>query len=97
MAEQRVVASIPAAPGSEDVIRAALSTLADASRAHQGCLAYDLFESAAVPGTFVTVETWDSAEHLDAHLQTDDVAAAFGAADGHLAGEVVVHPLNPVS
>jgi quinol monooxygenase YgiN len=97
MADLRAVASIPAAPGSEDVIRAALSTLADASRGHQGCVSYELYESGAVPGTFLTVETWDSQDNLDAHLRSDDVAAAFGAAEGHLGGEVVVHPLTPVS
>lgn len=97
MADLRVVALIPAKPGSEDVIRAALGTLADASRGHAGCTGYDLLESSAAPGTFVTLETWRSQEDLDAHLQTADVAAAFGAAADHLAGDVVVHPLQPVA
>ncbi|MEO5709912.1 MAG: putative quinol monooxygenase [Nocardioidaceae bacterium] len=95
MADLRVVAVIPAKPGSEDTVRAALNTLADASRGHQGCLSYDLFESAASPGTFVTIESWTGQEDLDAHMGTDDVAAAFGAAADHLAGEVAIHPLVP--
>ncbi len=97
MADLRVVALIPAQPGSEDVIRAALRTLAETSRGHDGCTGYELFESAAVPGQFVTIETWRSQDDLDAHMQTEDVAAAFAAADGHLGGEVAVHPLRPVS
>jgi quinol monooxygenase YgiN len=97
MTELHAVATIPAKPGSEDVIRSALTTLVEATRAEDGCLAYDLFESASAPGTFVTIERWTDAVALGAHLATDHVAAAFAAADGHLAGEVAVHPLAPVS
>lgn len=50
MPDLRVVATIPALPGSEDVIRAALTTLASATRAHDGCLGYELFEFAAADG-----------------------------------------------
>src|SRR5689334_20726130 len=97
MSHLHVTALIPAKPGSEDVVRAALSTLVDASRGHAGCVSYDLYESGSAPGTFVTAEAWDSQDDLDAHLQTDDVAAAFAAAGEHLAGEVQIHPLQPVS
>jgi quinol monooxygenase YgiN len=96
MADLRVVAVIPAKPGSEDVVRAVLTTLADASRGHQGCRSYELFESGTAPGTFLTVEAWTGQEDLDAHLGGDDVAAAFAAATEHLAGEVTVHPMAPV-
>ena len=50
-----------------------------------------------MPGTFVTVERWRSQEDLDAHLGSPAVAAALAAADGKLTGEVMVHPLVPVS
>ena len=96
MAELDVVALIPASPGSEDVVRHALTTLAAATRDHEGCLHYELFESAAAPGTFVTVERWTAQEHLDAHMATDDIATALGAVEGHLAGDVAIHPLRPV-
>lgn len=96
MTELQAVATIPAKPGSVDPIRTALQTMVAATREEEGCLAYDLFESAATPGTFVTVERWRAQEDLDAHLRTPHVAAAFAAADGHLAGEVAVHPLVPV-
>ena len=42
--------------------------LAEATREESGCLAYDLFESAAAPGVFVTLERW-----------TDQLAALVGA------------------
>ncbi len=96
MTDLHCVATIPANPGSVDAIRTVLQTLVTATRAEEGCLAYDLFESAAAPGTFVAVERWRSQDDLDAHLRSPHVAAAFAAADGHLAGEVAVHPLVPV-
>ncbi|MEP6814085.1 MAG: putative quinol monooxygenase [Marmoricola sp.] len=96
MSELRVVATIPAKPGSEDVIRDALSTLATATRGEDGCVSYELFESVAAPGTFVTVESWRSQEDLDAHMKSDHFGAAFAAAGEHLAGDVAIHPLAPV-
>ncbi len=96
MSELHVVATIPAKPEAVDAIRAALQTLVAATRAEEGCLAYDLYESGAAPGTFVTIERWTDQGALDAHLQMPHVADAFAAADGALAGEVAIHPLIPV-
>ena len=96
MSDLRTVALIPAKPGSEDVVREALTTLATATQQHRGCVDYVLYESAANPGTFVTVETWESQDDLDAHMQTDDIAAALAAADGHLGGDIAIHPLRAV-
>lgn len=97
MADLRVVAVIPGKPASADVMRAALTTLAEATQSHEGCTGYELFESASAPGTFVTVESWRGQSDLDAHMQTEDIATALGAADGHLAGDIAIHPLVPVT
>lgn len=97
MSALQVVATIPAKAGSEDAIKQALSELATATRQEEGCLRYDLFESASAPGTFVTVEEWRSQDDLDSHMTSPQVAAAFAGASDHLAGEVVIHPLQPVS
>ena len=96
MSELYVVATIPAKAEAADAIRGALQTLVAATRDEQGCLSYDLYESGAVPGTFVTVERWVDQAALDAHLQAAHVADAFAAADGALAGDVAIHPLRPV-
>ncbi len=96
MSELQVVATIPAKPEAADAIRAALKELVAATLAEDGCLAYDLFESASAPGTFVTVERWTDQAALDAHLGMPHVAAAFAAADGALSGDVAIHPLQPV-
>ena len=97
MSDLQVVATIPAKPEAADAVREALTTLAEATRAEEGCLAYDLFESGSAPGTFVTVERWTDSAALDAHMATPHVAAAFAAAAGALTGEVAVHPLQPVT
>lgn len=96
MTELNVVAMIPAKPEAVDQVREALQTLAAATRAEDGCLSYDLYESAAAPGTFVTLERWTDSAALDAHMGTDHVAAAFAAAGEALSGEVAVHSLTPV-
>ena len=97
MTELDVVALIPAKPGSEDVVRDALTTLGAATQEHTGCLRYELFESGAAPGTFVTVERWRAPEDLDAHMATEDIATALAAVEGHLAGDIAIHPLQPVT
>ncbi|GAA4361185.1 putative quinol monooxygenase [Angustibacter luteus] len=91
-----VVAVIVANPGSEDVVRAALADLVEPTRAEEGCRSYELHESAAAPGTFVTIESWSDASDLDKHLATPHVAAALAAADGHLALAPGIHPLTVV-
>jgi quinol monooxygenase YgiN len=96
VSDLQVIATIPARPESAAVVREALTTLAEATRAEDGCVAYDLFESASAPGTFVTIERWRDAACLDAHMGTPHVAAAFAAAEGALSGEVAIHPLQPV-
>ncbi|GIL36592.1 antibiotic biosynthesis monooxygenase [Phycicoccus sp. MAQZ13P-2] len=96
MAELHVVATIPAAPEHVEPLRAALRTLVEATRQEEGCLAYDLYESASAPGVFVTVERWTGQEALDAHMASPHIAAAMGAAQGALAGDIAIHPLVPV-
>lgn len=97
MTELHVVATIPAKPGSEETVRALLTTLAAATREEEGCLAYDLFESGAAPGTFVTLERWRAQADLDAHLTTPHIAEAMTASADHLGGDIAIHPLSPVA
>ena len=93
----RSVATIPVTPEAVEEARAALGALVAATREEEGCLRYDAYESAAAPGTFVTVETWRAQADLDAHMRTPHIAAAFAALDGKLAGDVAIHPLAPLA
>lgn len=96
MSDLRVVATIPAKPGSEDQVRAALTELVKESKAEEGCVTYELFESAAKPGTFVTVEAWAGKEALDAHMQSPHLQKAAAAFGELLAEPPAIHPLTPV-
>ncbi len=95
MADLDVIALLTAKSGSEDAVGAVLRDLVVATREEEGCLSYDLFESAATPGTFVTMERWRSQDDLDAHMQTEHVGVAFAAAGDHLAEAPAIHPLKP--
>ena len=95
--EERVVATIIALAGSHDVVRTALTDLVAATRTEEGCVSYELFESAASAGTFITVETWRSAADLAEHMTTPHIAAALAAVDGHLAQPPGIHPLTHVA
>ncbi len=97
MSELHVVATIPAKPEAVDALRVALRALVAASREEEGCLAYDLYESAAAPGTFVTMERWTGREALDVHMQSPHISDALAAADGQLSGDIAIHPLVPMS
>lgn len=93
-AELQVVAVIAAEPGAEQLVRDALTALVGPSRDEEGCRSYELFESAAAPGVFVTLESWNGQDDLDAHLQSAHVAQAFAAAGQHLQGDPAIHPLR---
>lgn len=96
MPQQRVVAHLTTKPGSEEMMREALATLASATQGHRGCVEFKVYESESAPGTFVTVETWESQEDHASHMQTEDIAAAIAAAEGHVIGDITIHPLRPV-
>lgn len=97
MPDLTVVAVLVAKPGQEDVVRDALVRLVPPTLAEQGCLAYELSESATSPGTFVTVESWRSQADLDAHLGTPHVQQALAQAGEALAAPPAVHPLVPLA
>jgi quinol monooxygenase YgiN len=97
VADLTVVAVIVAQPGKADVVRDALLALVPPTLQEEGCLSYALSESAAEPGTFITVETWRAQADADAHLGTPHVQAAFAAAGEALAGAPAIHPLVPLA
>ena len=92
-----VVAVITAKPGSEDVVREAMEGLVAPTREESGCLSYDLSESTAAAGTFITVEEWSDAADLDAHMQTPHIQSALGVLGSELAAPPAIHPLTPLT
>ena len=94
MAKLDVVAVIAAKPGSEAIVEEALKTLVVASRRDHGCLSYELFASDSTPGTFVTMEEWQSQEDLDAHMASSHIADVITAAGEHFDGFPAIHTLR---
>lgn len=52
---------------NHDVVVAAAKELVAASLKDQGCIAYDLFQSATRPDVLMICETWADAASLSAH------------------------------
>lgn len=89
-----VVAVIKAKPGSEPIVEDALKALVGPSRSDGGCISYDLFASESTPGTYVTIERWQSKEDLDADMASPHLAAAVTAAGDHFDGFPAIHILR---
>jgi len=91
-----VVAMIAAKPGSEAIVEGALKALVVASRRDKGCISYDLFASESTPGTFVTIEKWESQEDIDAHMASSHIADVITTAGDHFDGFPAIHTLRPL-
>lgn len=96
MPDIRVVAVITGKPESAAIVGAAMRDLVEPTRAEAGCRSYELYESSAAPGTFITVESWRDAADLDTHMATPHIAAALAAVGDHLATAPAIHPLRPI-
>ena len=70
-------AIITANPESAAEVEAALTELAVATQAEEGCVMYSLNRGLQEPNVFVTVEKWDSLDALQAHLASPHVTAAL--------------------
>ncbi len=97
MSNLKVVAVLKAQPGSEDVLKDALNSLVEPTRAEEGNVSYHLFASNVDPATFITIEEWRSQDDLDAHMKTPHITSALAAAGSAFATAPEIHPLTPVS
>ena len=86
-----VQATIKAAAGKESEVRSELKALIGPTRKEEGCINYDLHESAQEVGTFLFYENWRSKEDLDAHLAKPHIAAFIDKADDLLAEPIDIH------
>jgi len=92
-----IVAILTAKAGSEALVGETLSALVEPTRAEDGCISYRVFVSAVDPATFITVETWNSQDEFNEHMQTPYVQHAFETAGDHLTQAPLIHPLSEVS
>ena len=94
MSHLTVVAVIAAKPGSEAILEAALRKLTAASTHDRGCISYELFVSESAPGTFITIENWQSQADLDAHMASPHIAKVVTVAADHFDGFPAIHTLR---
>ena len=59
---------------SADLFSAELAKMQAASRPEDGCVVYSVYRSTDDPCVFTVLESWQTAEHLEAHRQTDHMA-----------------------
>lgn len=64
---------------NRDAVLEAAKRLTEASLKQDGCVAYDIFESATRPEVMMICETWRDRAALDAHSASDVFAKEVGA------------------
>lgn len=93
----KLVGTLISKDGSGEAVREILAGLATKSLAENGCLAYEVYESGAAPGTFITIEQWAGADALEGHMRGLTMKFAVAALREHLVDNPALHPLNPVT
>jgi quinol monooxygenase YgiN len=65
-----LVVNLRAREGRDLLLEAELRALVGPTRREQGCLTYDVYRGAELPGSFLLHEVWASREHHRLHTQT---------------------------
>jgi quinol monooxygenase YgiN len=75
-----------------------LKSLVEPARAEAGCRQYEIYRDTQHQTKFTIIETWDTAEHYHAHLQTPPVLAAIKEAGEKalLAKPWITQTLQPI-
>ena len=88
----RLTVQLPIKEGEADAFEASAGPALARVRAEDtGCEMYDLFKSCDDPTRFVLVESWATAENLDAHMTSAAMGDVGKALGGFVAGEPVMH------
>jgi len=81
-----LVVNLRAREAQELLLEAELRALVGPTRREQGCLTYDLYRGADLPGAFLLHEVWASREHHRLHTQTPHFLRWNARKDALLAG-----------
>ena len=92
-----VVASMRARSGKEEELRELLQGVIEPTKQEAGCVNYDLHQSITDSAVFYFYENWESAEHLDAHLQSSHLQHALSRADELLDGTLTIERLQRIA
>ena len=91
-----IVANITAKADKVDSVKAELLKLIEPTRAEEGCISYVLHQDNDNPAHFVFLETWQSDEALQQHMETAHIQAYLAATQDTVT-EFVVDKLTEVS
>ena len=92
-----VIASMRARSGKEQELREALEALIEPTKQEAGYVNYDLHQGVEDPAVFYFYENWESAEALDAHLNTPHLQQFASRLDELLDGELRLERLRRVA
>ena len=67
----RLNVSMTVSPENRAALMDNLLQLAEASRAEEGCIGYEIYENSRDSSRVIIIETWESQSALDAHQQTE--------------------------
>jgi quinol monooxygenase YgiN len=81
MAEIVVVGAFTAKPGKEEDAKEAFERLVEPTHREAGCILYSLHQGADDPARLAFIERWASRQDLDAHLESDHIAAVLQRVD----------------
>ncbi|MEM6293070.1 MAG: putative quinol monooxygenase [Myxococcota bacterium] len=95
MATLTIVAHIKANPAQVDLVHAELKKLIPITRAEAGCIRYDLHRDNEDPNHFMFLESWESRELWQTHMNAPHLAGYMKATEGAVA-EFTLHELSPV-
>ncbi len=89
-----VIATIQLKPGTAAGLRGAIAALVAATRAEDGCIAYEFFASLEDADRLVVVEKWVTREALTVHSKQPHMQVWRDASGPHLVSRRVeiVHP-----
>ncbi|MCC6456234.1 MAG: antibiotic biosynthesis monooxygenase [Caldilineaceae bacterium] len=79
------MAQVKAKPECVEAVKQACLALVAPSRADQGCLQYDLYQSTGDPIVFIFYESWESLEDIERHLESPHALAFDEKTSGLLA------------
>ena len=96
MSKITVVAKIVAKKESVEAVKAELLQLIPPTRKENGCIEYLLHQDNQDPAVFIFYETWESADSLVAHTNTDHYKAYVNAVASWIEDKVV-HKMTRIS
>lgn len=89
--QKRVVAKFVAQPGQAEALRAAIQRCVAPSRAEEGNVHYDLYQSVEEAGVFLIHETWHSDAAILFHFEQPHFQQLLADTQPLLVGEPDIH------